>query len=83
MSNTGNFQNEQRQHQVFGDDKFTRLDNRTKISLMASIMFGLEETLSEEQAVDHALSIDRLVGDRLRQLKKEKNRLKTQVLETR
>jgi hypothetical protein len=61
-----------------GDDKFTRLDNRTKISIMSALMFGLDGTITEEQAVDHALSIDRLVGDKLRKIKDEKNRQRVQ-----
>jgi hypothetical protein len=45
------------------------------------IMFGLGDNLTEEQAVDHSLSIDRLVGDKLRKLKDEKNRQRIQRLQ--
>jgi hypothetical protein len=58
-----------------GDDKFTRLDNRTKLSVMASIIFGLDGEFSVKEAVNHAFSIDTLVGDEMRRRKDERDRI--------
>jgi len=80
-NNNNNNQNQSHYPNYPGDDKLTRLDNRTKISLMAAIMFGLDGNITEEQAVDHSLSIDRMVGDKLRKLKDEKNRQRLQRLQ--
>lgn len=71
MDNNNNDGNQPKEP-FFGDDKFVRLDQRTKISLMASVIFGLNEAMSPYQAVDFALTIDRLTGDKLRQIKRAK-----------
>jgi hypothetical protein len=55
-----------------GDTNYVRLDNRTKVSLMAAIMFALDGSITEDQAVEYAISLDNKVAERLRQIKHER-----------
>jgi hypothetical protein len=51
----------------------TRLDERSKISLMAAVIYGTSEVQNVRSAVDAALEIDRLVGDKIRDRKYRRN----------
>ena len=56
---------------------FIRLDSRSKISLMAAVIYAFTdfdhiEGDPKQTAVEAAFTLDRMVGDRLMNLKKEK-----------
>lgn len=55
----------------------TRLDQRTKLSLMAAILLSTasdQNAKSVEEAVNFAIDLDRKVGDKLRALKNQRKR---------
>lgn len=52
----------------------TRLDQRSKIALMAAIIFSTQERQDIKRAVDDAFALDREVGDKLRQIRYTKKR---------
>lgn len=72
MENNNNDSSNPQKEQFFGDDKYVRLDQRTKISLMSAIMFALDGSITPYQAVDYALTIDRVTGDKLREIKRRR-----------
>lgn len=70
------YENENKEEESHAPN-FIRLDQRSKLSIMASILFGLgphdSGVLAQKEAVELAFSLDRLVGDKLRAVKREKN----------
>lgn len=51
-----------------------RLDQRTKISLMAALIYGTMENPDIAKAVDAAYTLDQKVGDKLRFIKNQRKR---------
>ena len=68
--------NEDYQNEETHSPNFIRLDQRSKLSIMAAILYGLgphdSGVEAQKEAVDLAFTIDRMVGDKLRAVKKEK-----------
>lgn len=49
---------------------FVRVDNRTKISIMAALLCTGNTHEAKKEAVEIAFDLDRMVGDELRRLKR-------------